>query len=106
MRFVLVHGGFHGAWCWERTIEELGRIGHDATAVDLPGHGERQGEAEPTTFAGRAQSSLPNSRIAGFLSKVAIPGREGTKLLCSGLHEQPSFRTVATLASSRGDELI
>ena len=23
MRFVLVHGGFHGAWCWSRTIPEL-----------------------------------------------------------------------------------
>ena len=58
MRFVLVHGGFHGAWCWERTVDELNRIGHDAAAVDLPGHGDRQGEVEPTTFAGRAQSII------------------------------------------------
>ena len=35
MRFVLVHGGFHGAWCWERTIGELERLGHEAVAVDL-----------------------------------------------------------------------
>jgi pimeloyl-ACP methyl ester carboxylesterase len=41
MRFVLVHGGFHGAWCWSRTIPELERLGHEAIAVDLPGHGER-----------------------------------------------------------------
>jgi pimeloyl-ACP methyl ester carboxylesterase len=39
VRFVLVHGGFHGAWCWERTIPELQRLGHDAIAVDVPGHG-------------------------------------------------------------------
>lgn len=41
MRFVLVHGGFHAAWCWERTIGELARLGHEAVAVDLPGHGAR-----------------------------------------------------------------
>ncbi|WP_063712971.1 alpha/beta fold hydrolase [Nocardia jiangxiensis] len=42
MRFVLVHGGFHGAWCWGRTISELRQLGHDAIAIDLPGHGDRR----------------------------------------------------------------
>jgi len=58
MRFVLVHGGFHGAWCWSRTVEALQELGHDAVAVDLPGHGERRDEAEPTTFAGRTEAIL------------------------------------------------
>jgi pimeloyl-ACP methyl ester carboxylesterase len=58
MRFVLVHGGFHGAWCWERTVDELGRLGHDAVAVDLPGHGARRDETHQTTFAGRADAIL------------------------------------------------
>ncbi|MBB5161527.1 alpha/beta fold hydrolase [Mycobacterium sp. AZCC_0083] len=44
MRFVLVHGGFHGAWCWERLIPELTARGHEAVAPDLPGHGERHWE--------------------------------------------------------------
>jgi pimeloyl-ACP methyl ester carboxylesterase len=51
MRFVLVHGGFHGAWCWSRTIPELARRGHDAIAIDVPGHGERA--AEPATMDSR-----------------------------------------------------
>lgn len=50
MRFVLIHGGFHGAWCWDRTIPELERLGHEAIAIDLPGHGERAHE-EPTRAA-------------------------------------------------------
>jgi pimeloyl-ACP methyl ester carboxylesterase len=41
MRFVLIHGGFHGAWCWERVIPELRQLGHQAVAIDLPQHGER-----------------------------------------------------------------
>jgi pimeloyl-ACP methyl ester carboxylesterase len=44
MRFVLIHGGFHGAWCWERLIPELADLGHDALAIDLPGHGSRRDE--------------------------------------------------------------
>lgn len=56
MRFVLVHGGFHGAWCWERVIVELDRLGHHGVAVDLPGHGERRHETAPTTFAGRTEA--------------------------------------------------
>lgn len=43
--FVLVHGGSHGAWCWERLIPHLQadpRI-ESVLAIDLTGHGERRG---------------------------------------------------------------
>ena len=36
MDIVLVHGAYHGAWCWERLVPELERLGHRAIAVDLP----------------------------------------------------------------------
>jgi pimeloyl-ACP methyl ester carboxylesterase len=39
-RFVLVHGAFHGAWCWEPLIAELSAAGHTVQALDLPGSGE------------------------------------------------------------------
>ncbi|MFH9089687.1 alpha/beta fold hydrolase [Streptomyces sp. NPDC017673] len=38
---VLVHGAFHGAWCWNEVIVELAALGRPAVAVDLPGHGLR-----------------------------------------------------------------
>jgi pimeloyl-ACP methyl ester carboxylesterase len=62
MRFVLVHGGFHAAWCWQRTIAELNRLGHDAVAVDIPGHGARLHE----------ESTLANRRDA--IVAVLQPG--------------------------------
>lgn len=34
--FVLIHGGFHGAWCWEPLLAELERAGHASFAMDLP----------------------------------------------------------------------
>lgn len=54
MRFVLIHGGFHGAWCWSRTIPELERLGHEGVAIDLPGHGTRSHEER--TFDGRLEA--------------------------------------------------
>ncbi len=36
MHFVLVHGAYHGAWCWDELRAELERGGHASTAVDLP----------------------------------------------------------------------
>lgn len=38
--FLLIHGGSHGAWCWEGVIEELARLECRAHALDLPGGGE------------------------------------------------------------------
>jgi len=37
--FVLVHGAWHGAWCWAAVMAELERHGHRAFAMDLPGRG-------------------------------------------------------------------
>lgn len=38
-KFVLIHGSWHAAWCWYKVIPLLERAGHQATALDLPGHG-------------------------------------------------------------------
>jgi len=34
--FSLVHGAWHGAWCFDLLATELRRLGHDVVAVDLP----------------------------------------------------------------------
>ena len=34
--FVLVHGAWHGAWCWEKLTPELEARGHRVVAMDLP----------------------------------------------------------------------
>jgi hypothetical protein len=35
-RFVLVHGAWHGAWCFAEVVSALASLGHEAVAVDLP----------------------------------------------------------------------
>lgn len=39
--FVLVHGAWHGAWCWGRVVPRIWAAGHRAFAVTLTGLGER-----------------------------------------------------------------
>ncbi len=39
--FLLVHGAWHGAWCWRDVLAPLLAAGHRAHAVTLTGVGER-----------------------------------------------------------------
>jgi pimeloyl-ACP methyl ester carboxylesterase len=39
--FVLVHGAWHGGWCWRDVVRGLAAAGHRAHAVTLTGLGER-----------------------------------------------------------------
>lgn len=39
--FVLVHGAWHGAWCWKRIVPALWQAGHRVFTVTLSGVGER-----------------------------------------------------------------
>ena len=40
--YVLVHGAYHGGWCYEKIVPLLEAAGHTAIAVDLPGHGNNR----------------------------------------------------------------
>ncbi|MFJ5456671.1 alpha/beta fold hydrolase [Pectobacterium sp. CHL-2024] len=40
--FVLIHGAWHGGWCWSRVTERLNAAGFAATAPTLTGLAERR----------------------------------------------------------------
>lgn len=40
---VLVHGAWHGAWCFDRVVPLLRDAGIETVVVDLPGHGDDPG---------------------------------------------------------------
>ena len=52
--FVLVHGAWHGGWCWGPLELALRGGGHDVTSPTLTGLGERSHEA--TAQAGPSTS--------------------------------------------------
>lgn len=53
--FGLVHGAWHGAWCWERLIPELESRGQRAVAVELPAD---RPEAGATAYAEAVVAAL------------------------------------------------
>jgi pimeloyl-ACP methyl ester carboxylesterase len=52
--FGLVHGAYHGAWCWQPLIDELERRGHRGLAVDLPCEDPDAGASEYANAAVKA----------------------------------------------------
>src|SRR5262245_11984847 len=53
--FALVHGGFHGSWCWEHLTPLLEQAGHDVVVMDLP---LEDGAATFDTYADAVCSTL------------------------------------------------
>ena len=70
MTFVLVHGGAHGAWCWEPMLAHLRA---PALALDLPGRGRRPGDLGTLTVADFAAAVVGEIEAAG-LSRVVLVG--------------------------------
>jgi pimeloyl-ACP methyl ester carboxylesterase len=89
--FVLVHGAYHGAWCWIKLQAELERRGHRVHALDMPGCGEDRTPLADVTLDAYA------SRIVATLSTA----REAVTLIGH------SLGTVSvSLAAERAPELI
>jgi len=56
MDIALVHGNYHGAWCWDLVRPELERRGHRVLAVDLPITDPAAGAAD---YAAAVAAMLP-----------------------------------------------
>lgn len=53
--YVLVHGAWHGGWCWYKVVSLLRKQGHRVLAPDLPGHGRDQTPINTVTMQSYAQ---------------------------------------------------
>src|SRR4051794_223796 len=73
--FGLVHGAYHGAWCWDLLVPKLQKLGHTALTVDLPIEDPQAGasayaEAAVTAF----QSAGDDLVVVGHsLAGLVIP---------------------------------
>jgi len=65
--FVLVHGSFHGAWCWYKVTAALEAAGHRATAIDLPSAG-----IDPTPAAG-VDLTAQAAAVVALLDTITDP---------------------------------
>jgi pimeloyl-ACP methyl ester carboxylesterase len=82
--FVLIHGAWHGGWCWEGVIKVLEKAGHSAEAPTMPGMNPGDDRAGVVfqdyvdTIAGVLKQQekpvvLVGHSSAGFLLQAAAP---------------------------------
>lgn len=48
--FILIHGSWHGAWCWHKVADRLRANGHTVDVPDLPCHGRKWGTHKDVTL--------------------------------------------------------
>jgi pimeloyl-ACP methyl ester carboxylesterase len=70
--FVLVHGAWHGAWCWQRVIPLLRAQGHRVHAVTLTGVGERAHLLSPAVTLETHVADVVNLIEAEELDEVVL----------------------------------
>ena len=86
MDVALVHGSYHGAWCWDLLRPELERLGHRVIAMDLPISDPALGAAD---YARTVESALePGSEpvlvghsIAGLVVPLVAASRPIRRLI-------------------------
>lgn len=66
--FVLIHGAWHGAWCWYKLAARLRAAGHVVTCPDLPGHG-----VDRTLSTADVTMNAYVERVASVLDAAAEP---------------------------------
>jgi pimeloyl-ACP methyl ester carboxylesterase len=128
--FVLVHGAWHGGWCWRRVADRLERLGHSVVTPTLTGLGERAHLMSAAitldthiadivnvvkfedlhdivlvghSYAGFVISGVAEEvedRIARFVLLDAFIPEDGDSMASAGT---PATREATTAAIARGD---
>jgi pimeloyl-ACP methyl ester carboxylesterase len=92
---VLVHGAWHGAWCWERVVALLDDAGVPSVALDLPGHGDC---TKPLTDLAGDATAL--RQVLDTLDAAVVCGHSyGGAVVTEGAAGHPSVRHLVYLAS-------
>ena len=109
--FGLVHGAWHGAWCWDRLVPELERRGHVAVAPDLPiddalaGHAE-YARAVVDALAGHDEVVLVGHSMGTLVIPLVAAARpvRGMVFLC-GVPLVPGVTVGLDLSNMVSDEV-
>ena len=97
--YVLIHGSWHGAWCWYKIIPLLQQAGHKAIALDLPGHG-RDWRAPREVSLQRYVESVCNVLDAQAESLILVGhSRGGIVISQTAEHRSDKIRTLVYLAA-------
>lgn len=118
--YVLIHGAWHGGWCWYKVIARLRRAGYRASAPDLPSLGRDrtalvqvslqtwtesvcralEAEADPVILVGHSRAGAVISQAA-----EALPEKIRTLVYLAG-YLLPNGESVSHRAKEDNESLI
>ena len=72
--FVLVHGAWHGAWCWDEVADRLRAEGEHVVVPTLTGLGERADEMSASITLDTFVADVAEAIERGSLNEVVLVG--------------------------------
>ena len=86
--FVLVHGSWHGGWCWRRVADRLERGGHKVYTPTLTGLGERVHLLNTSVDLNTHITDVVNVIRFEELKDIILVGHSYAGCVISGVAEQ------------------
>ncbi|MEC7514519.1 MAG: alpha/beta fold hydrolase, partial [Pseudomonadota bacterium] len=90
--FVLVHGAWHGGWCWGRVAKLLRAEGHDVYTPTLTGLADRSHLMAPTINLSTHVRDITNLITWEGLSDVVLVGHSYGGMVIAGVAEAVAER--------------
>ncbi|MFI7501552.1 alpha/beta hydrolase [Streptomyces sp. NPDC049687] len=106
---VLIHGAWHGAWCWDGVVAELQHRGVQATAVELPltGYAEDVAAARSAIQAAGSDAIVVGHSYGGRVITQAATGLPVARLVyVAAFLGDPREEDVPTHSSLLGASLL
>jgi pimeloyl-ACP methyl ester carboxylesterase len=94
--FVLVHGAWHGGWCWRRVSDRLEARGHKVFAPTMTGLGERSHLLDLKPDLATHITDIVNVIKWENLNKIVLVGHSYGGFIISGVAEK-SEPAIASL---------
>jgi len=93
--FVLVHGAWHGSWCWQRVRKQLQTAGHDVFTPTLTGVGERSHLTSPQVTLDTHVADVVNLMRWENLTDVVLCGHSYGGCVITGVADRAAERLHA-----------
>ena len=86
--FVLIHGAWHGGWCWRRVVPLLRDAGHAVYAPSLTGLGDRVHLAHPGIDLGTHIQDVVSLAEMEELENIVLVGHSYGGMVITGAAER------------------
>jgi pimeloyl-ACP methyl ester carboxylesterase len=90
--FVLVHGGGHGGWCYQKIARLLRNAGHDVHSPTLTGLGERKHLLSMDTDLSTHITDIVNLLVYEDLHDVILVGHSYGGMVITGVADRAAHR--------------